>query len=90
MEKNIVNPIAGLLLGILTVGTTTTVPGVEITALIPINVESIVIEKNPWLGNKTIIPSFMCFRRTMTPGPGWIKKDPTPSETPKPVLAGVV
>ena len=89
MEKNIVNPIAALLFGILIAGTTTTVPGVETTGLMPINVESIVLEKNPWLGNKTTIPPSLASKiNGETNGPGWMKKDP---QAPKsPILAGAV
>jgi hypothetical protein len=63
MAKNNVNLIAALLLGIPTVGTTTTVLGAEITELIPITLENIVIEKNPYLGT----PGWMKKENKQTP-----------------------
>jgi hypothetical protein len=88
MVKNIVNLIAVLQLGIPTVAITTNALGVETTGPIPISLENIVIEKNPWLGNKSTIPSSVCSRQTTIPGPGWIRLErPIPKS---PILAGAV
>ena len=88
MKKNIVNPIAGLLLGILIVGTTTTVPGAEATEPILINLESIVIEKSSWLGTQRWTKDLASQINGEINGPGWMKKDlPAPKS---PILAGAV
>jgi len=69
MAKNIVNLIAALLFGILTVGITTTVLGAEITGLIPISLESIEPEKNPYLGSPSTMLRSIAFMAS-----GWMKK----------------
>lgn len=87
MVKNIVNPIVVLQLGILIVATTITVPGVEAIEPGPVNVESIVPEKNPWIGIQRYPSNLAQKVISLTPGwsrgPGWIKKVATPLD-PKP------